>query len=247
MVAVAWWLVTILYSTELPPFGVTVRQALALDERIFTAIQTAPNGLAVALAVVFLAGLSEALGQSLILFLNRVSPRRFGLALFLSAGSHVVGYLVWATSIWLVGAYAFSQEQSFEILVRVVGLAYAPQLLSFFILTPYLGSFFSLLLSIWSLLATVVAIQIAVDLTLWQALICSGLGWLLVQAWRRTLGRPVLAAGHWLQRHAVGMAFTDEIKGMDMRLMARLRRWLTRGRSGSGGQTNSDGGEPHDG
>lgn len=188
----------------LPPFGEMVRRALTLDPSIFGLAAQTPAALPVALSVVALAGLSEGVGQSIVLFINRVRPRRFVLALVLSAFSHTVGYMFWTATVWVLGMYLFGRTAPYNTLARAVGLAYAPHLLGFFVLTPYLGALFSLVIAVWSLLATVVAAQMALDITVWQAVACSGLGWLLVQIWRRTLGRPVLALERWAQRRAAG-------------------------------------------
>lgn len=218
-------------AAELPPFGAMLRRALILDPEIFAQIEQVPEGIVIALVVVALAGLSEAIGQSIVLFINRVSPPRFVLSILLSAGSHIIGYLFWTASIWLVGTHVFLRNQPLVTVASAVGLAYAPQLLGFFVLAPYLGSFFSLILSLWSLLAIIVAIQVGLDLSIGQALLCSGLGWLLIQAWRRTLGRPILAVGHWLHRQTVGVPLRWTINDISrIRLPARLRERVLRNR-----------------
>ena len=191
-------------ETVLPPFGEMVRRALGLDPEVFRMAAHTPAALLVALGVVALAGFSEGVGQSIVLFINRVRPRRFVLALLLSAFSHTVGYVFWTATIWALGMYLFGRTVPYSVLARAVGLAYAPHLLGFFVLTPYLGALLSLVIAVWSLLATVVAAQMALNMTVWQAVACSGLGWLLVQVWRRTLGRPVLALERWAQRRAAG-------------------------------------------
>lgn len=209
----------------MPGFLETIQQALGLNPEIFRLVTLASDGLLIALAVVALAGLSEAVAQSLVLFINRVSPQRFGLALMLSTGSHMIGYLFWTATIWLLGVYIFDREVSYGVVSRAVGLAYAPQLLGFFVLTPYLGSLFALVLSVWSLLATVVALQSGMNLTVWQALACSGLGWLLVQAWRRTLGRPLLRFEQWLHRRTTGVALQWSLRDVrSLRFPDKLRR-----------------------
>jgi hypothetical protein len=214
-------------GSDLPSFGEIVRRALSLDPEIIRILENAPNGLIIAATIVALAGFSEALGQSLVLFVNRVSPRRFSLALFLSAGSHVAGYLVWTASIWLVGVYVFGRSVPYTTAARAVGLAYAPQLFGFFILTPYIGSFIGMVLAIWTLLATLLAVQVALQLSLWQAAAASILGWLLIQAWRRTLGRPILALSRWFQRRAVGVSLDKTVQEVpEHPLSDRIRQWL---------------------
>jgi len=186
-------------------FRQIVMRALTLDETIYEIIQFNAWGIGVALTVVFLSGISEALGQSVVLFINRITPRRFTVTLLISAVSHLAGYLLWAATIWLIGTYLFDRQLSFVAMASVVGLAYAPRLFAFFALTPFLGNTFSLLLSLWSLLAIVVAVGVGLHMTMWQAVVASGLGWLAVQVWQRTLGRPVYAVGTWIQRRAAGV------------------------------------------
>ncbi|MCB0185914.1 MAG: hypothetical protein KDE31_16710, partial [Caldilineaceae bacterium] len=112
--------------TGLPSLWQTIRQAIQLNETIFAEIQRAPNGMMIALIVVILAGLSESLGQSIILFVNRVSPLRFLFALLITAANHVVGYLLWTVTVWLAGYYIFGRFTPLIAVASAVGLAYAP-------------------------------------------------------------------------------------------------------------------------
>lgn len=181
-----------------------VGRALTLDERIFIAAQSSPWGLRVALSVVLLAGLSEALGQSVVLFASRVKPRRFVASLLLSASLYGFSFLFLSASIWLVGTQVFDREVAFEVILRTVGLGYAPYLFSFFVLTPYFGNPIGLLLGVWSLLAILEAVRATLDLTVAQAFLCSALGWLLLQVVQRTVGRPLIAGVRWLRRRTAG-------------------------------------------
>lgn len=210
--------------TGMPSLWQTIQQAMRLDQTIFAEIQQVPGGLGIALMIVSFAGLSESLGQSVILFLNRLPPIRFILALMITAASHVVGYLLWTITVWLVGVYVFGQTVSLTTVACVVGLAYAPQLLAFFELTPFLGNPFSIILSLWSMVAVVIAVRAGLELELWQALLASGLGWALIQIWRRTIGRPIYALGRWLQRRAAGVPL--EFTLSDLAVLRRHPAWL---------------------
>jgi hypothetical protein len=217
----------------MPSLGDTIRQALALDETIYVEIQRGSGGIWLALAVVGLAGLSQSLGQSVVLFINHVRPRRFLLAMIISAVSYMVGYLLWSSSVWLVGVYAFGRSESWLAVAAVVGLAYAPQLLAFFELTPFFGNPFGLLLSLWSMVAIVVAVRVGLSLETWQAVVASGLGWLLIQVWRRTLGRPIYALGQWLERRAAGVPLRYTRRDVPMlrrrpKLLSDWEHWTTR-------------------
>ena len=180
-------------------------RVLTLREEPFAWVMREPTGLRLALAVVVLAGLSEALGQSVVLFANRVKPRRFVASLFLSAGLYTAGFVLWALSVWLVGTYVLDSQQSLRTVTKAVGLAYAPYLFSFFVLTPFFGDGVAVALSLWSLLAVLVAVQVTLSLTLSQALLCSALGWVLLQLLRRTVGRPVIWGVLWLRERIAGV------------------------------------------
>ncbi len=85
-----------------PSFGEFVGGALRLDRATFDLAEHSPFGLRVALTVLLLAGGSETLGQAVVLVLNRVSKRRFALALVLGGLELVFEALVWIATVWLL-------------------------------------------------------------------------------------------------------------------------------------------------
>lgn len=206
-------------GVELPGFFETLRLALRLNPAIYVLLQNSPYGLWYAGGIVVLAGVSESLGQSVVLFLNRVRPPRFLLSLSMTTVSHVIGYFLWTMTIWSVGSLLTQSELSWHAVAVVVGLAYAPQIFAFFELTPYLGNLIWGILSLWSMLAIVIALRYGLGMETWQALLISSLGWILMQAMRRTVGRPILHLQAWLQRRAAGVPLT--VKATDV---SRLRR-----------------------
>ncbi len=211
-------------TNELPTLGEAIRQALALRESIFLAVQTSRHGLWLALSVVALAGLSQALGQSLVLFINHVRPRRFILAVLFAALSYVLGYVLWTVSVVLVGAYAFGAHVGWVAVAAAVGLSYAPQLFAFFELVPFLGSPFGVGLSLWSLVAILISLRAGLGLETWEAAVTAGLGWVLLQIWRRTLGRPIYALGRWLEAVAAGVPL--RYRPADVPKLRRRAVWL---------------------
>ena len=185
-------------------FLTLVGRALALDNSVYVLISQAPwRNTFVTLIVVF-AGFSEALGQSLVLFASRVKKRRFVFSLLFSAFVYTFSFFFLALSIWLVSTQVFGRATGFDVVMRSVGLGYAPYLFSFFVLAPYFGNPISLLLSVWSLVAVNRGIQVSLGLTLEQALFCTFLGWLLLQILQRTVGRPFVGGVRWLRRRVAG-------------------------------------------
>lgn len=192
------------FLVELPSFWQTIRMALRLDPEIYALVQSSRDGLVLALWVVVLAALSETIGQSVVLLINRVRPRRFVLAVVISVLSHLIGYLLWSTVIWLAVWFVFAVRVPFIAALAIVGLAYAPQLLAFFEVAPYLGNFFGLVLTLWSMAAIVVAVRSGMGLSLWQAAVTGLVSWFVIQIWRRSIGRPIYALGRAIERRAAG-------------------------------------------
>lgn len=183
---------------SLRAFGEVVGAVLRLDPAVFEAVQRGPTGYSLALLVVFLAGVSAALGQSVVLFVHHVRPARFALSLLLSSLFFVTGFVFWTLSIYLVSEHVFGARGSTSEIARAVGLGYAPRLYGFFVLTPYFGSIIALILALWSLAAVVLGVSLILGLSPLQAALCAGLAWGLMQVGRRTVGWPIV----WLSRHA---------------------------------------------
>jgi hypothetical protein len=181
-----------------------VGHALTLDRQAFVLLDQGAAGLRLSLAVVFVAGVSAAAGQSVALFVNRVAPRRFVLSLLLSGAVFTLVYLFWSTSLWLIATYVFGRPRPFLNALRTVGLAYSPELFGFLVLTPYFGSFIAAALSVWNLLAIVVATRAVFHLTTLEGVASAALGWILLQLLQRTIGRPVLGLGRRLRIAVAG-------------------------------------------
>jgi hypothetical protein len=183
-----------------------VRDALALRAEAFvTVLEAGRGGMRLGLLVVFAAGLSTAIGQSVILFAHRVSPRRFLASLLVQALLFTAGFLAWVAATWLVAGTIFDRPRPIGTAFATIGLAHAPQLLGFFVLTPYFGTPIGNALSVWTLLATLLATAAAFDLSAPQAAACTGLGWLLAQLLQRTIGRPITRIGRGVRNAVAGV------------------------------------------
>jgi hypothetical protein len=68
-------------------------------------------------------------------------------------------------------------------LLRVIGFAYAPNLLGFFAFIPALGVVVSTIVAFWLLAATIVAVRQALDyVSTWRAAAVVLIGWLIFVA-----------------------------------------------------------------
>lgn len=193
-------------------FAEASRRVLVFDSSVFDMLQNSAEGLYLALMVVVIAGLSQALGQSVVLFAHHVTPRRFVASLLLSAALYLFGYVFNVITIYAVSRWVFAVMLSAWAIAVAVGLAYSPFLLSFFMLVPYFGAFIEHALSLWTLVTTVLAIRVVTGLTLWQALLCSVLSWLLLQLLQRSIGRPVVRLSSRLRGRIAGTRLSTDPK-----------------------------------
>ena len=163
-----------------------------------------------AVLTVLLGGLSSALGESVVLFINRVRPVRFVLSLVISAVLFLFSFTFLALSIYLVARFAFGAGEPFILVARVAALAYAPLLFAFLEFLPVLGLPIGMALRIWSLLAAFVGVSELLGLTPLRALASVAIGYLLLLTLERTVGRPIIAFSRWLRRRAAGVKLVTD-------------------------------------
>lgn len=207
-------------QTALNRFWELLFGAIALSAEAFKLIQSLPQSAIAALYIVLIAGFSQGLGQATVLFVNRVKPLRFFLSLLIGSVLFVFSVLFWGLSTWLVSLVLFKVNLPYSIIWSTLGFAYAPLMLSFLVALPYLGVPIQVLLSIWTLLAFVTGLRVALGLTVWQALWCSVLGWLVFQIVQRTIGRPVAIIGKWVSNTVAGTRLVTDIQGLEQLLRA---------------------------
>lgn len=192
----------------------TTRNALQLNPEMRQIIGTDLRSTYVVATVAMLAGASLLLGQSIILFLNHVSPRRFVISLVVNGIIFAIEFMIWAASIWLVGLFLFEVTPSLGTVLRLVALGSAPFVFGFLVLIPYLGTFFARALYVWSFLIILVIVQSTFEVRLVSALLCVGLGWLLMLLMSSTVGKPIVALRRWLWRRVVGPTRYDNAQDM---------------------------------
>jgi hypothetical protein len=143
-----------------------------LDARVFAEIerdQTATSQAAIIVAIVAVlsaigSGISAAIGGG---------GGALGSILF-SLIWTFIAWIVWSAVTYFVGTSLFNGEADMGEMMRVIGYAYAPQMLG---IIPCIGS---LIGGIWSLIASFVAIKEGLDFDTGKAIATVVIGWLLV-------------------------------------------------------------------
>lgn len=199
--------------------------AWALQSGAFQTVEAHPQGGALALTVLMLAGVSLTLGQSVVLFINRVNPLRFVLCLLVGALVFAIGVWFWVGSVWLIATLILGYKQSLPGVLRAVSLAHAPLLFGVFVLLPYLGTFVYRLLYVWTLLAILTALMATFQLNFWQALECGVLGWLFVEGLEHFAEQPVRAFLDWIWRITTGKPTRISVEELTRSAIQRARRF----------------------
>lgn len=181
-----------------------ITRSMALDVRVAEFVDQNPQSRLIILVIAILGGAGLLLGQSVILFVNRVRPARFALSLLLNGIVFTISLLVWGVAIWLIGRMVFTNEPQFGLVIRLVGLSAAPYVFGFLVLIPYLGEFIYRVLSVWSSVIAAGATAYSFQVGWWPAFLVVGLSWLAIWAMSNTIGRPVLAARNKVWQAAAG-------------------------------------------
>lgn len=207
-------------------------RSLQLDPTLLQVAETYRESTWIIVTVAVLAGISQLLGQSVTLFVNRVPPVRFIASLLVNGVVFAVGLIVWAMTIWVVARYVFEVRQPPAVVFRMVALGSAPFVFGFLVLIPYMGPFIGRVLSVWSFLIVLGAIGFTFKVSLWSALIVVGAGWLLMQLLSATIGKPVVALYNWIWHGVVGSRLDTNLHD----ILASFAREQPDPPSGTGGK-----------
>lgn len=179
-------------------------QAMLLNPETFANVERLPRSGLLTLGIAIVGGVSQLLGQSVILFVNRVKPGRFAVSLLLGGLTYFIGILVWGTTIWLSARVLFRVDDSYATVLRMVTLGAAPFVFGFLVLIPYAGVFIGRVLGVWSLLIVLTAVNFTYGFAFMQGVVVVTLGWLLMVLMSNTIGKPVVALRNVMFRKALG-------------------------------------------
>lgn len=100
----------------------------------------------------------------------------------------LVGWLLWAGITYLIGDKLLGGTATWGELLRTIGFAQTPGLLMILAFVPVFGRLVAVVVSIWVLMAGVIAIRQALDFSTGRAVATAILGWLAIAIPRAILG-----------------------------------------------------------
>lgn len=181
-----------------------IHYALTLNPDLYNFVATNPQSRWLVLGVAFLGGASVLVGQSVVLFVNRVRRGRFLFSLALNGVMYIISYFVWGVTITVIGRLLFEFDPGPWAIVRMVGLSTAPLIFGFFILIPWMGPFIGRILNVWGFLILVSVVEFGFQVGLTGALVTVGLGWLVMMLLNNVVGKPIIALRNKIWQKVAG-------------------------------------------
>jgi len=164
--------------------------SLRLDPQAFlAAFRAGREATGLLIWIVLIGGLSLMVGQSVVLFANRVSPARFILSLILGAVNFLLDVLVVVLVVWGLANLLSDITWPLGQVGRAVALASAPYWFSLLFLIPYFGLLLERGLKYYVVLALIVAVQSIFAIPFLDAILASVAALLISQFVSGVLGK----------------------------------------------------------
>ena len=144
--------------------------AATLDANIYEEVEADATATGQAAGVVALVAVAQAVGA--------IGAGTMGLVGGLA--SALLGWLIWAGVTYLIGAKLLGGSATWGELLRTLGFAQAPGMLAVLGLIPVVGGLVRVVVPIWILIAGVIAIRQALDVSTGKAVLTAVLGWLVL-------------------------------------------------------------------
>jgi hypothetical protein len=92
----------------------------------------------------------------------------------------LVGWILWSVITYFIGVTLFKGTATVGELLRTLGFAQAPGVLYILGIIPILGGLVGFVVAVWILIAGIIAIRQALDISTGQAIITAVIGWLVI-------------------------------------------------------------------
>ena len=156
-----------------------VIKAAMLDVQFFNEAERDTSLNTEALLVVIIVSIAGGIGA----FVGGLFNGEIGaavLALFVAAVLGVVNYYIWAYVTYFIGTNLFEGTADPGELLRVLGYASGPRILSILSFVPCLGAMLGFVGAVWALIAGFIGVREALDLDTGKTLVTVVIGWVVV-------------------------------------------------------------------
>ena len=147
-----------------------MKGAALLDVSVYEEVEADQTATTQAAIVVAIVAVAQAIGAS----------GEGGRGIIGGLVAAVVGWLLWAGITYLIGDKVLGGTATWGELLRTIGFAQTPGVFYLLAVIPILGGLVRIAVSIWVLIAGIIAIRQALDFSTGKAVLTAVLGWLAV-------------------------------------------------------------------
>jgi hypothetical protein len=154
-------------------------RAARLETDLYEEVEADRTATNSALTVVVIVAVANGIGQALAATMN---PEAGGSAIGNLIGAIIgglIGWVIWSYITWFIGTRLFGGRATPGELMRTIGFAQSPGVLSILSFIPGLGWLISLVIGIWMLVTGVVAVRQALDFDTGKAVLTTIIGWVV--------------------------------------------------------------------
>jgi len=170
-----------------------VTRVFMFDRTVFQEVEADQAATQQAWVVVIVAAVASAIGAALGSLIGGGGFGGLLLGLIVTPVLTVAGYFLWAFVTSWVGVNLFQAQTDFPEMQRVIGFAYAPNVLGIVSFIPCIGWLISLAGSLYALVLSVLAVKEGLDVEWPQAIITCVIGWVVNFVLVSVIGGIVLA------------------------------------------------------
>jgi hypothetical protein len=152
-------------------------RAAKLEVGLFEEVEADVNATSQAFQVVLIVALCSGIGSALGVVFAGGRGNPLG-SLVIGIVTAILGWLLWSFLTYFVGTRVFSGVATWGEMLRTIGFAQSPGILLLVSFIPCLGQLLALAVAIWMLVAGVIAVRQALDVTTGIAVVTVVIGWL---------------------------------------------------------------------
>lgn len=157
-------------------------RASKLEVTLYEEVEADARATMPAMWVVIIASVAAGIGTGISAIIAKKGALLFLWGLLGGVAVALVGWLAWAGITYLLGTTVLKgagTSATWGELLRTIGFAQSPNVLKIFSFLPFLGWLISLGASIWALIATVIGVRQALDVSTGRAIAVCIVGWLI--------------------------------------------------------------------
>jgi len=171
-----------------------VMRVFTFDLTVFQEVEEDQAATQQAWVVVVIAAVASGIGSAIGSLISGGGFGGFLLGLIATPILAVIGYFLWAFVTYWVGVNMFQGQADVDEMQRVIGFAYAPNVLGLVSFIPCVGWLVSIAGGLWALVLSVLAVKEGLDVDMGKAIVTCIIGWLVNFVLVSIVGGMVLGA-----------------------------------------------------